>query len=106
MPKFLLEASYSPEGVQGLIKDGGTKRLAVATGLVESLGGKVESLYFAFGSSDVYGIVDMPDNESATAVSLAVNQSGAVGVSLVPLLTAAEVDAACGKVPSYQAPGS
>ena len=106
MPKFLVEASYSPEGVQGLIKDGASKRVKTATGLVESLGGTVENFYYAFGSTDIYGVVDMPDNVSATAVSLAVNASGAVGVSLTPLLTAAEVDAACTKVPSFQAPGS
>jgi uncharacterized protein with GYD domain len=31
----------------------------------ESVGGKVEALYFAFGDVDVYVIVDVPDNVSA-----------------------------------------
>ena len=30
MPKYLIEASYTTEGVKGLLKDGGSKRRAAA----------------------------------------------------------------------------
>ncbi len=63
-------------------------------------------MYFSVGSSDAYAIIDMPDNVSATAASLAVNSSGAVTTKLVVLLTPEEVDEACSKSPAYQAPGS
>ena len=106
MAKYLLEASYTADGVKGLLKDGGSARLEAASQLIEGLGGKVEAMYFSFGSSDAYAIIDMPDNVSATAASLAVNSSGAVTTKLVVLLTPEEVDEACSKSPAYQAPGS
>jgi len=67
MPKYLLNASYSAEGSKGLLKDGGTKRVSAARTLVESLGGKIETFYFAFGKTDVVAIVDLPDNAAAAA---------------------------------------
>ena len=106
MAKYLIEASYTPDGVKGLLKDGGSARRDAATQLMEALGGKIEAMYFSFGSSDAYVIVDMPDNVSATAASLAVNASGAVTAKVVVLLTPEEVDEACSKSPAYRPPGS
>lgn len=81
-------------------------RRDAATKLIESLGGKVESFYFAFGASDAFVVVDMPDNASAAAASLAVNASGAVATHVTVLMTAADIDAACKKTPSYRPPGA
>ncbi len=106
MATSLIEASYTADGVKGLLKDGGSARREAATQLIESLGGKVEAFYFSFGANDAYVIVDMPDNVSLAAASLAVNSSGAVTAKMVVLLTPAEVDEACRKSPDYQAPGS
>ena len=58
MPKYLLAVSYTSEGARGLLKDGGTKRRAAAQKAIESVGGRLEALYFAFGDSDVVTIVD------------------------------------------------
>ena len=49
MPKYLVMASYTAEGVKGLLKDGGTKRRRAAEAALESVGGRVEAFYFAFG---------------------------------------------------------
>jgi uncharacterized protein with GYD domain len=57
MAKYLLEASYTTEGLKGVLKDGGTKRRAAAEETVRGLGGKVEAFYFAFGDHDAYVIV-------------------------------------------------
>ncbi len=106
MAKYLLQASYTAEGVKGLLKDGGSARRDVATSLLESLGGTVEAFYFGFGSSDAYVVVDMPDNASAAAAALAVTATGAVTTEIVVLMTPEEVDEACSKSPAYQPPGS
>ncbi|MGI9624934.1 MAG: GYD domain-containing protein, partial [Acidimicrobiales bacterium] len=87
-------------------KDGGTARVAAASAAIESVGGTLESMYFAFGDVDVYGVCDVPDDASATALSLLINSSGAISLSLVPLMTAADLDAAASKTPSYNPPGS
>ena len=106
MAKFLVEASYLSKGINGLLKEGGSRRREAIDELFGSLGGRVEAFYFAYGEHDAYVICDLPDAGTGVAISLAVNASGAVRTSTVPLFTPEEIDAACKKVPSYRAPGS
>ena len=73
--------------------------------LIEGLGGKLDSFYYAYGDIDAYAICDLPDASAGIALSLAVNASGAVNISTTPLITPEEIDAAARKVPSYRAPG-
>jgi uncharacterized protein with GYD domain len=94
MPKYMLKVSYEAEGVRGVVKEGGTARMNAARALIESLGGSMESFYFALGSADAFVIVDAPDLNAVLASSMAVNASGAVKATLVPLVTPAEIDAA------------
>ena len=68
--------NYTLDGMKGLKSEGGSARIAAATALIESLGGKVESFYFGFGATDVFLIVDMPDNVSVAAAALAVTAGG------------------------------
>jgi uncharacterized protein with GYD domain len=105
MPKYLLHVSYTADGAKGLLKDGGSKRKAAAAKLVESLGGTMECMYFAFGETDVVAIADLPDAASAAAVSLAVSSSGAVSSRITVLLTPEEIDQAAKKTVSYTPPG-
>ena len=105
MPKYLLQVSYTSDGAKGLLKDGGSKRRAAAKTLVESLGGKLESLYYAFGATDVVAIADMPDNAAAAAASLTLASSGAVTSNITVLLTPEEVDQVVKKSGSYTPPG-
>jgi uncharacterized protein with GYD domain len=104
MAKFLFEASYGPEGVRGLVREGAAQRHATLQETVTKLSGQVEALYFAFGDVDAYIIVDLPDNVTANALSLAVNQSGAVRIKTTVLLSAKEVDAAIAHEVLYRAP--
>ncbi len=105
MPKYLFAASYSPAGAAGLAKDGGTKRRAAAEELIKSLGGTLESFYFALGDVDVYAVVDLPDNATAASASLATASSGAVSGTLTALLTPEELDRASQQVVAYTPPG-
>jgi uncharacterized protein with GYD domain len=102
----MIKGSYTPEGARGLLKEGGTGRRAAVQKMIESSGGKIEALYFAYGEDDVYVIVDMPDAISGLAMSLAVNGSGSVRLSTIPLITAEEMDAATKKPMPYRAPGA
>ena len=78
MAKYLFQGSYSSQGVEGLVEEGGSGRVAAATAAVESLGGSVEAFYFQFGRDDALLLVDLPSNADATAMSLAVAASGMV----------------------------
>ena len=105
MAKFLITGSYTADGAKALAKEGGSQRKAAVEKMAASLGGRVESFYFAFGDSDIYVIIDVPDTASGAAMSLAVNASGMVKISAVMLMTPEEMDAVCKKTVSYRAPG-
>jgi len=105
MPKYLLQASYTTEGLKGVLKEGASKRREAVSQLIKNLGGAVEAFYFAFGDDDVYVLTDVPDNVTITAISLAVNASGAVKVKTVVLLTPEEVDQAAKMTVNYRPPG-
>ena len=76
------------------MSEGGSKRRDAATAAIESVGGTLDCMYYAFGETDMYAICDMPDNASATAVSLLINSSGAVSLNMIPFMTPEDVDAA------------
>src|SRR4051812_11723528 len=97
MRKCLFYGSYTPEGLRGLIKDGGSSRIEAAKKSLESAGGSLESFYFALGEKDFYIIVNLPDDVTATAVTLAGNISGTFQINSVVLLTPAQMDEAVKK---------
>jgi uncharacterized protein with GYD domain len=104
MPKFLFEGSYTVEGTKGLQREGGTSRRNAVAKAVESVGGRLERFYFAFGDHDAFVIADLPGNESATAVALAFSAAGGASVRTVALLTPEEVDAAVKRSVDYRPP--
>jgi uncharacterized protein with GYD domain len=107
MGKYLLKVSYSAEGIKGVMKEGGTSRAATIEKIVESVGGSLESFYFAFGADDVYVIADVPDQATAMAVAAAVGSSGAISsYETVVLVEPSEVDAATKITVGYRPPGS
>ena len=105
MPKYLFEARYSPEGAIGLAKEGGSGRRDAVKKHLEDVGGKLESMYFALGEVDCFVIVDLPDNVSAAALSLAVNESGLIASRTIVLLTPEEMDRAGKTKVHFRGPG-
>jgi len=105
MPKYLIAANYVGEGLKGLLKEGGSGRRAAIEKVVKSAGGTVEGIYYAFGETDVYVIVDMPDNASVAGLSLVVNATGAITAKTVVLMTPEEMDEAAKKTVDYRPPG-
>jgi uncharacterized protein with GYD domain len=109
MAKYLIEAAYSQAGLKALVRDGGTGRKKVVEAAVKALGGHLDSMHFAFGTSDIYAIVDAPDNITAAAFALAVGGTGvAAHLKTIVLMTPEEVDQAAKKsaASGYRAPGA
>ena len=106
MPKYLVLADYTAEGIKGILDKGGTSRRDALEALCASVGGTLESFYFAFGDADAYVTVDLPDNTSAAALCMTAAASGVVGVSTIALLTPEEIDAAAQTSVDYRPPGS
>ena len=105
MPKYLVEARYTSEGAKGLAREGASGRREAVVKTLESVGGKPDALYFALGEIDAFIVIDLPDNVSAAAISLAVNQSGAIATKTTVLLTTEEMDKAAKKAVDFRPPG-
>jgi uncharacterized protein with GYD domain len=105
MPKYMFIASLTSEGVAGVLKQGGTARKDAVAAAAKTVGGSLESFYFAFGAEDVYATCDLPSNEAAAAVAMNVSATGRVGVRTVVLLTPDEIDGAAKQKVQYQPPG-
>jgi uncharacterized protein with GYD domain len=105
MPKYLLQARYTNEGIRGLVRDSASGRRADVQAAVKALGGNVEALYYAFGEDDAIMILDLPNTTNAAALSLTISGTGAVRVRTTPLLTVEEVDQALEIHTEYRAPG-
>ena len=106
MPKYLIEFSYTSEGAKGLLKEGGTARREATKELLQSVGGRLEAYYFAFGSADGFILADIPDNAGAAAASLTGSATGAVHAKTTVLITPEEMDAASQKKTEFRAPGA
>jgi uncharacterized protein with GYD domain len=106
VPKFLVKARYTAEGAKGVQSGGGSSRRDAVAKMAEGLGGSLESFYFAFGETDAFVVLDLPDNRAAAAATIAVGAAGAAASEVVVLLTPEDVDAAAGLSVDYRPPGS
>jgi uncharacterized protein with GYD domain len=105
VPNYLWKVSYTTAGAKGVAQQGASSRRDAVKHALESLGGRLEAVYFAFGEADVYVIGELPDNQSAAALSLAGNLSEAMTVQTVVLMTPEEFDTATRKEVSFRPPG-
>ena len=107
MAKYLITGSYTQSGIEGVLKDGGTGRVRAVEALTASLGGSLESFYFAFGSNDFYVTVDLPGgNTAAAGVAATIGATGAVSTQTIVLLSPEEMGEAVKLHPTYRAPGA
>jgi uncharacterized protein with GYD domain len=90
MGYYLLQVGYTAEGTANLVKNP-QNRIDAIRPAVEKLGGKIEGAWLAFGEYDIVVVVQMPDNVSAIAFSMALTAGGAVrACKTTPLLTVEE----------------
>ncbi len=92
MPKYLAKASYSQEGLNVLIKEGGSARSNAIATAINSVGGTVEALYFAFGEDDLYVVFDVPERTLATGLGMKIAAAGVISWNTTALLTPEEID--------------
>jgi uncharacterized protein with GYD domain len=106
VPKFLVHARYTAQGAKGILKGGGSARRSAVEELLASVGGKLEAFYFTFGDDDAILIVDVPDNEAALAIGMAVGASGAVRSRTTVLIPIEDVDRAVKRELHFRPPGA
>ncbi len=90
MPHYLFQARYTSDAIKAMIANP-QDREAAGRALIEAAGGKLVSLYFAFGAEDVVAIVEAPDDETVAGISMVLGASGAFSAgATTKLLTSAE----------------
>lgn len=100
MPSYLVQVSYSAEAVAAMIKRP-QNRIEAVRKPIEKLGGSVVGFWFTFGDHDVVGVIEMPDNVSATAFAMAIAAGGSCkNVKTTPLISVEESMAAMKKAGS------
>ncbi len=77
--------------------------------MIEGMGGRIESIYFAFGDYDIVGIMELPDNVSMAALSMAAGASGAFTnfktTVLMPMSEGVDAARKAGSI-GYRPPGA
>ena len=106
MPKYLIVATYSPDGMKGVLREGGSERRKMIADMARNLGGELESFYYAFGREDVYSVVDLPDNVPAAAMATHISAGGMARCEVVVLVTPEEMDEAARTKMYYRPPGA
>ncbi len=77
MAHYLIQASYTGGAISDLVKNPQNRADAIRP-VIEKAGGRLEAFYFAFGDYDIVAIIEMPDNASAAALSMAISAGGAL----------------------------
>lgn len=90
MPRFLVEVAYTPEAWAAQLERP-QNRIELLKPVLQTVGARFESAYFAFGDADIVCILDCPDNVSAAALSLCFSAGGAIkAIKTTPLMTIEE----------------
>ena len=76
MPLYMAELGYVPEAWAALVKSPENREEAVRQ-ILEDAGCKLKSLWYAFGETDGFALIEAPDNVTAAGVSIVVASSGA-----------------------------
>ncbi len=105
MTKYLIQTSYTAEGLRGLQKDKATGRVAAIKKAIASAGGKVDVACWAFGEWDALMVLDFPDDTDALALVLKECESGLVRTKTTVLISPEEMDRALAKSVKYKPPG-
>ena len=106
MPRFLFIGNYTPEAAKTIMATGDTARRTNIEKMVSGVGGRLESMDFAFGSDDVFVIADLPDNKTAAAVTLTISGTGVANTRTVVLLTPEDLDETAQIHPEYRPPAT
>jgi uncharacterized protein with GYD domain len=106
MPRYLTLFKYAPEGAKGFLKDRASAREAAARKAFESIGGKLEAVYWASGEYSGITISEFSDAASGAALTALLDASGAFShIEHIELLATSELDRALSKSMTYRPPG-
>lgn len=91
MATFIVLANWTEQGVRTFADT--TKRAKVAAQEIEKAGGSMTSTYWTLGPYDFVGVMEFPDDETATAFALATGAQGNIRTTTMRAFDASEMDA-------------
>jgi uncharacterized protein with GYD domain len=78
MSYYMYQGAYTPESWAAQLKNPQNRLETVARAACEAVGGKYVGGWYCFGDYDFVMIADVPNNESMSAIALAVAAGGAM----------------------------
>jgi uncharacterized protein with GYD domain len=78
MPLYMYQAAYTPESLAAQLKNPQNRAEIVGRAACEAVGGKLVGSWYCFGDYDIVFVIEVPDNESMTAIALAIAAGGAL----------------------------
>ena len=105
MAKYLFQITYTEEGLQDVLKEGGYKQREILETAIRSLDGWLEVMYFSFGEVDIFLVTELPDNVSAAAFSMIASSAGASRIKTTVLISPEEIEKASKKTITYRPQG-
>lgn len=88
MPHFLIQFSYTPQSIKGMVDRPEVDRAAEASAMVASLGAKLLGYWLAFGEFDGVVLMEAPDSSAAASIGMAIRSTGQVSrLETIVLLT-------------------
>jgi uncharacterized protein with GYD domain len=76
MPLYMSTFDYEPEVWAELVHNP-ENRTETVSRLLEDAGCKLKGLWYAFGNSDGFVLIEAPDNVTSAGISIAISASGA-----------------------------
>jgi uncharacterized protein with GYD domain len=78
MPLYMYQAAYTSESWAAQLKNPQNRVEAVGRAACEAVGGKLIGGWYCFGEYDLVIIADVPNNESMSAIAMAIAAGGAL----------------------------
>jgi uncharacterized protein with GYD domain len=86
MPLYMYQAAHTPESWAAQLKNPQNRVEAVGRAVCEAVGGKLVGGWYCFCEYDLVIIADVPDNESMSAIALAIGAGGAIKAAKTTVL--------------------
>ena len=86
MAIYMYQAAYTAKSWAAQVKNPQNRVEAVGRQACEAVGGKLLGGWYCFGDYDLVIVADVPDNESMSAIALAIASGGAIKSSKTTVL--------------------
>ena len=97
MPTYISLVQFTDKGIQAAKET--TKRVTDWSAKVQSMGVRINQMYWTLGQYDQVCIFDAPDDETAASVLLAADMLGNIRTRTMRAFTTSEMEKILSKIP-------